>query len=180
MPVRIGRLCLSCFVFLVFICTSWGQESTPARKLPSFFVVVRGATDLKQNIFQGKDQITYRLQAEYPAADALGMIGSRLKQMGWKPLKEDWLNPGLPSSHVRGWVYFEDSTTKPPTSVRAWSADWENSAHDIVTYMLDYTCPDNLCASTRDLHDLRVLAIHVPAGLAKQLKASILRDKAAR
>jgi hypothetical protein len=64
--------------------------------------------------------------------------------------------------------------------VRTWSADWENSSHDILTYMLDYTCPENLCASTLNLHDLRVVAIHIPADLAKRIKASIPRDKTGR
>jgi hypothetical protein len=97
----------------------------------------------------------------------------QLKQTGWDTLKEDWLNPGLPSSHVRGWVYFQDSTKTPATSVREWNADSENGAHDILTYMLDYSCPDDLCSSTRDLHDLRVIAIHIPAHLAAQIKGSV-------
>jgi hypothetical protein len=148
--------------------------------LPDFFVVVPGATGITQSVFQGKDQIIYHLQAEYPADDVLGAISGRLKQLGWEPLKEDWINPGLPSSLVRGWAYYEDSTTKPASSVRTWSADWENSSHDILTYMLDYTCPENLCASTLNLHDLRVVAIHIPADLAKRIKASIPRDKTGR
>jgi hypothetical protein len=133
--------------------------------------VVPGATSLQQTVFQGKDQIIYRLKCEYPAEDVLNAIRTRLKQVGWKPLREDWLNPGLPSSFVRGWTYYEDSTTKPATSVRSWNADWENSSHDILTYMLDYTCQDNLCASTLNLHDLRVVVIHVPAEIAKRIKA---------
>jgi hypothetical protein len=104
----------------------------------------------------------------------LRTISTRLEQAGWQPLKEDWLNPGLPTSHVRGWVYFEDSTTQPSTSVRGWNGDWKNSAHDILTYMLEYRCPGNLCSSTRDLRDLRVIAIHIPADLAEQIRARFL------
>src|ERR1039458_9126751 len=123
---------------------------------------------------------TYRIHASYPAADVLRTIAERLKQSGWKPLKEDWLSPGLPSSHVRGWTYFEDETTKPATSVRAWGAEWENGAHDILEYDLEYRCPGNLCSSTFDLHDLRVIAIHIPADLAKQIKTSIPSNKTDR
>jgi hypothetical protein len=173
------QFCFGIPSLVVWVCiSSWSQQSPhTANKIPSFFVVVPGATKIKQSVFQGKDQITYRLQVEYPAGDVLEGIRLRLRQTGWHPLKEDWLNPGLPSSHVRGWTYFEDPTTKPATSVRAWNADWENGAHDILTYMLDYTCPDNLCSSTRNLYDLRVIAIRVPARLAAVMKSSLPSGK---
>jgi hypothetical protein len=179
MAMHCARVRITCPVLLFFTCLcSWSQPSPNAdRGLPSFFVVVPGATGVKQSTFQGKDQIIYHLQSEYPADDVLGTISVRLKQLGWEPLKEDWLNPGLPSSHVRGWVYFEDPTTKPATSVRAWNGDWENGNHDILTYMLTYTCPDNLCSSTLNLRELRVIAIRVPADLAKRMKASLPHDK---
>jgi len=167
-----GRFCLACLAISLFLCTSsWFQQSGhAAERLPDFFVVVSGATEVQHSIFQGKDQITYRLQVPYPAADVLRTINTRLNQTGWQPLKEDWLNPGLPTSHVRGWFYFEDLTTKPSTSVRGWNGDWKNSAHDVLTYTLEYRCPGDLCSSTRDLRDLRVVAIHIPADLAEQIK----------
>ncbi len=174
-----ARIRFTCFVLLSLTCIcSWCQQSPNGDgKTPSFFVVVPGATRVKQSIFQGKDQIIYHLQSEYPADDVLRTISVRLKNLGWEPLKEDWLNPGLPSSHVRGWTYFEDETTKPATSVRAWNADWENGAHDILTYILEYRCPGNLCSSTFDLHDLQLIAIRIPAGLAKQMKANVSRER---
>ena len=177
MSVRNRRFCFGyrpAFLVLVTCISAWCQQSKHAAETrPSFFVVTRGATEVKQRRWQGEDQILYRIQASYPAADVLRTITVRLRQLGWKPLKEDWLNPGLPSSHVRGWTYFEDETTKPATSVRAWQADWENGAHDILTYDLKYRCPGNLCSSTYDLHDLQVIAIHIPADLAKQIRSSV-------
>jgi hypothetical protein len=137
--------------------------------------VVPGAIQVKRNSSPGKDVIAYRIQAPYPAVDVLGTITERLKQSGWNPLKEDWLNSGLPSSHVRGWTYFEDDATKPATSVRSWNGDWENGDHDILTYRLEYRCPENLCSSTRDLRDLQVIAIHITADLAKRMRTSIPR-----
>jgi len=179
MSMCCARIRFASFVFLSSTCIcSWCQHS-PNRdgKTPSFFVVVPGATGVKQSIFQGKDQIIYHVQSEYPADDVLSTISVRLKKRGWRPLREDWLNPGLPSSRVRGWSYFEDATRKPATSVRAWSENWENRTHDILVYMLDYTCPDNQCSSTLNLRDLRVVAILIPADLAKRIKASLPRDK---
>jgi hypothetical protein len=139
--------------------------------------VARGATEVKQTRWQGHDQILYRVQASYPATEVLRTITVRLRQLGWKPLKEDWLNPGLPSSHVRGWTYYEDETKKPATSVRAWGAEWENGDHDILEYDLYYRCPGNLCSSTFDLHDLQVVAIYIPADLAERTKATIPQTK---
>lgn len=52
-----------------------------------------------------------------------------------------------------------------------WQADWQNGRHEIVTYRLEYQCPDNLCASTRDLRDLHVIAIYIPAKLAERMKS---------
>lgn len=182
MSMYSARIRLACFGLIFFTCIcSWCQQSPNGDgKIQSFFVVVPGATGIKQSIFQGKDQIIYHVQSEYPADDVLSTISIRLKKLGWEPLAEDWLNPGLPSSRVRGWVYFEDATTKPATSVRAWGEDWENSTHDILSYMLDYTCPDNRCSSTLNLRDLRVVAIRIPADLAKRIKASLPHDKSVK
>jgi len=64
-------------------------------KTPSFFVVVPGATGAKQSIFQGKDQIIYHLQSEYPADYALRTISVRLKNWGWEPLQGRLAQSGL-------------------------------------------------------------------------------------
>lgn len=173
-----ARIRFACFVVLFFTCIcSCQQTPNGDSKTSSFFVVVPGATGVEQSIFQGKDQIIYHVQSEYPADEVLSAIRARLKKLGWEPLKEDWLNPGLPSSHIRGWTYYEDETTKPATSVRAWHADWENKTHDILTYSLDYTCPDNQCSSTLNLRNLRVFAIRIPADLATLMKASLPTTK---
>jgi hypothetical protein len=181
MPVRSRRFSFGFrSVFLVFVAgiSAWCQQAKHASESrPSFFVVTHGATEVKQSRWQGHDQIVYRIRASYPADNLLNTITVRLGQLGWRPLKEDWLNPGLPSSHVRGWTYYEDETTKPSTSVRAWGAQWENGAHDILEYMLEYRCPGDLGSSTYDLHDLQVIAIHIPADLAKRTKASTLIDR---
>ena len=143
---------------------------------PSFFVVVPQATDIKQSKFQGHDQLLYEVEAEYPASEVLRIINTHLKAGGWKPLKKDWLNPDIPSSHVRGWTFFEDRSTHPETSVSAWQADWTNDAGDILIYILEYRCPGELCLSTANLHKLRVMEIHLPAKLAEQTKRSIRKQ----
>lgn len=148
------------------------QSSNSAGTSPDFFVVVPRATGVKQSVFQGKDQIIYHVETDYPADDVVSAITGRLRQLGWEPLKEDFLNPGQPTSQARGWTYFVDSTTKPPTSVHAWNGEWQNTSHDILVYFLTYKCPTDVCSSTANLHDLRVVAIRVPANLAQEIKSS--------
>src|SRR5258708_34316396 len=181
MSVRNWQFCLGLrSTLLVFvICVSgWSQQPKhTAEAHSSLFVVAHGATEVKQSRWQGHDQILYHIQASYPAAEVARTITVRLRQLGWKPLKEDWLNPGMPSSHVRGWTYYEDESTKPATSVRAWGAQWENGDNDILEYGLYYRCPGNLCSSTFDLHDLQVVAIYIPAHLAERMKATIPQSK---
>jgi hypothetical protein len=54
-------------------------------------------------------------------------------------------------------------------------ADWENDAHDIVRYDLEYRSP---VASTRDLHALRVIALYIPAATASEMKRTAAAQRA--
>ena len=168
---HLGRTLL---VFVVAFSTCL-QSTSVADFFKPYFVVVSGAREIKQTKVRGSDQVSYRVEAKYPASDVLVTIKKRLKQTSWTPLSEDWLNPGLPSSHVRGWTYFDDETTRPRTNVHQWLADWTNRSGDILRYQLEYRCPRNLCASTEDLHDLRVVAIFIPAELARQTQPAAVQ-----
>ena len=162
-----------CFLFALVILIMFllcgsplCQEAiTAGQALRPCLVVVPGGTNIRSIRYHGEDQLSYRVQSQYPAGDVLQTIGSQLAKTGWKPLKKDYLNPGLASSQVRGFQYFPDPTTHPKSSVRRWVGQWENDAHDIVNYMLEYRCAEDLCSSTRDLHDLQVSAIFIPAKL---------------
>jgi hypothetical protein len=85
--------------------------------------------------------VSYTVKRAYPAKDVIDEIGSRLNKLGWRPLKDDWLNPGSPTSHVRGWSEYFDSTRGPPLHVDTWNAEWENDAGEIVLYSFDYSYP---------------------------------------
>jgi hypothetical protein len=122
----------------------------------------------------GRQQVVYASESEYPAEDVLSFISAELKKRGWKPLPQDFFNPDVPSSHQRGWAFFEDHTQKPSTGVFAWSADWENDARDIVVYALRYESPDN---STRNLKNLQVVALFIPAEIAAKMKRDAANSK---
>jgi hypothetical protein len=61
--------------------------------------------------------------------------------------------------------------------VYAWNADWENGSHDIVVYALRYESPDN---STRNLKNLQVMALFIPADIAAKMKHDAENSKSER
>jgi hypothetical protein len=64
----------------------------------------------------------------YPATHALDVISTTLPTFGWKPMKEDLLNPDIQSSHVRGWADYLDGDDH----VFQWTAAWTNTNGDAV------------------------------------------------
>ena len=99
----------------------WQEPNCP----PSLSSVrVPGAESVDCRPFDGTYQIAYVLAASYPAEETIKTISSNLHSRGWLPLAEDFLNPGLPSSHVDGWSSFHDSTVDHVATVHQWMADW--------------------------------------------------------
>jgi len=145
----------------------YGQAGSSTQRSESL-VVVSGAMDPKYLAQpDGREQLAYTCAVEYPAQEIVASISRELRKRHWKPLKEDFLNPGLPSSLVSGWTSFQDSTTHPTEYVHQWMADWENPAHDVVRYDLEYRSPDD---STRDLRSLQVIALYIPARIVIEMK----------
>jgi hypothetical protein len=111
----------------------------------------------------GREQLTYMLDAEYPAHSTISFISAELQKRRWEPLHEDFLDPGIPTSEVRGWTQFEDRSEEPRATVRAWSCDWEDGAHNITTYFLRYRYP---MSGAHDPPDTKML--HVAASTFRQ------------
>jgi len=153
----------------------YGQAASDDQHSDSLVVVSGGNNPLFVTYSDGRQQVTYTCDAAYPAADVLAYISKELQVNDWKPLKDDFLNPGLASSNVRGWTDFEDGTKHPSTHVFQWTADWENEAHDIVRYGLEYRSP---VASTRDLHALKVVALYIPAATVTEMKQAAAAEMA--
>jgi len=148
--------------------SDFGQRANDEEKYSASLILAPSAKSPKYIKYQdGRQQVIYSTESEYPAKDVLSFISAELKKRGWRPLPQDFLNPHIPSSHQRGWTFFEDHTQKPWTGVYAWNADWENGFHDIVVYVLRYESPDN---STRNLKNLQVLALFIPADIVAKMK----------
>jgi len=115
-------------------------------------IVLDGATQLQRGPgAYWSFYVAYALTEKHPASNAIQQISSRLKSLGWTPLQDDWLNPELPSSHVRGWTDFIDGTTTPMHHVHQWGAQWQDKSGNIVDYTLRYSYPES---GIPDIHSL--------------------------
>ena len=113
----------------------------------------------------GIREVTYVVAAPYPASEFLCQLTNHLDLERWRGLREDLLNPGTPSSIVRGWGDYDDATRKPETRVHTWLSSWSNEAGDVVTYALRYEYPKT---SPRDLNTLHVGAIFWPPDVVQE------------
>jgi hypothetical protein len=172
---RCSVLAVSCWIaFLVGFPFALGrsQQAKDGRQKLSDSLLV-APSGQKPNYLtypDGREQLIYTIEIAYPAENLLSFLKTELQKRSWKPLPEDFFNPGMPSSIRRGWSFFEDHTQQPWTGVFVWSADWENSTRDITQYVLRYESPDN---STRDLKNLQVIALFIPANIAAKMKSSV-------
>jgi hypothetical protein len=132
---------------------------------PVALIVLPGAKDVHYGSLAGTKQVRYQLNVEYPAKATLTELSKRLAKQGWEPLKNDFLSPSQPSSHVKGWWYFIDATHKPNEDVQRWLAEWKNADGDVVTYNLEYRWP---VGSTPDFDKLQVYGIYISKDLAKK------------
>ena len=138
----------------------------PRRAFPrstDALIVCPGAKQTNWVKFEGTDQLSYQVEVEYPASSVVSCISAQLQEKGWRPLQEDYWNPALPSSHVRGWTNFVDATVHPEATVDTWAAQWENESGDIAWYYLAYRYPPG------DRYSLAVHAGLIPANIAKKM-----------
>src|SRR5215471_14955089 len=117
---QMRRLCRMCVIApclagsLLFILQSpapgqssdFGQNANHEEKYSASLVVAPLAKSPKYLKYQdGRQQVVYTSESEYPGEDVLSFISAELRKQGWKPLPQDFLNPDIPSSHQRGWTF---------------------------------------------------------------------------
>ena len=155
------------FVILLFGCSKSSQSPS---EYSDSLIILDGASNVRYEKLNGSDQVYYKIHAEYPAKGNIAELNRRLEVKGWKPLKTDWLNPEIPTSHVRGWTDFVDGTTKPNQKVYSWNSDWTNSNEDMLIFVLRYSHP---VQETPNRNELNVIGIFMPEKLAKQTLKSV-------
>ena len=147
----------------MFAVPTWGFAQTDEVTAKDALIVVHGASRVVYKKLGPLFQVYYEVNTPYPAQTVLDELRSELAKRGWRQLKDDFLNPGLPSSNVTGWQSFGDRTTNPPTFVQQWLADWENSTGDVVVYGLRYRHKDR---ATQDSDTLRVIGSYSSKAVA--------------
>lgn len=155
-------------VVIIYGCQT--KSSQDPKKYSESLIILSGATNIDYAKVNKTDQVTFNLKADYPAAGIIDQLLKGTSDMGWTPLKEDFLNPGLPTSIVRGWSYYEDASRKPYTKVHSWQTDWQNKNGDVLIYRLRYRYPLN---SQPEMSSMSVIAIYIPAPLAETMKVSL-------
>jgi hypothetical protein len=150
-------------VCMLFITGCTGKARSATEKYSASLIVYPHATNIKFVKNKGMDQLTYRVSEKFPAKEVISTISKKLEEMGWIPLKTDFFNPELPSSHVTGWTKFIDAPRKQV--VHSWAADWKDSSENIVRYTMQYRYPEK---GKPNLTDLEVITTYMPKQLALQ------------
>jgi hypothetical protein len=166
---------LPAVVLLASACQSNGPEP-PRMQLPPQVVVSAGAKDVRPETKpDGETGVTYTVREEFPADALLRQIRAVLPAPEWRPLPNDWLNPGVPSSHERGWTTFSDATKTPRSEVHQWLAQWQDSHGNVVVYVLRYdsrATEGQADVSRPDNPNLSVTAVWVPAAVAERMMST--------
>jgi hypothetical protein len=135
---------ISCFIFICLFAGCKDKQEPKIFNHSSALILLSNSEEPFYDIRDGGSiQLSYKIKEEYPAAAVIKQIAAQLETKGWKPLKEDYLNPGLPSSHVKGWDNYEDASHPPRTIVHRWMGDWEDKYGNIVRYAFIYEYPKN-------------------------------------
>lgn len=154
-------------VWLAVLITGCGEANLAKRNRSLY--LAPGATRVLYTTRHGEQQVTYSLSEEYPAKTLVKQIGAHLSKQGWKPLKMNFLNPGIPNSFSKGWTDYFDGQTKPELHVWQWWGDWERGGN-ILTYSLEYRCPTG---APEQRSTVRVMANYSPRENAERFKAYI-------
>jgi hypothetical protein len=139
------------------------RQQAPAA-YPELLIVFPNAQKAHFSSNEWGERAYYIVKEDYPATNVLTSVSQVLAQNGWTALEYDFLNPDIPSSHVRGWGhFFQTSRNRPKMDVHQWMAQWEKGG-DIVWYTLRYEYP----VGEKDLSTLYVSASYTSAPIAKK------------
>jgi hypothetical protein len=138
--------------------------------------VLPGASEV-QDTDENEGTVLYQLNEAFPAQAAITAIRSRLEGRGWRPLQEDFLNPGLATSLGRGWASHEDRTRPRAVQVYEWVGQWADDAKRIVWYVLSYDAVTSPHGEIRAQGRLRVRATLLSAETARALREAAAKAR---
>ena len=168
MDARDDRTMLTLLLPLLLLAGPPSRRATADASIG--LVVLPRAQGVVHKPDKGMQTVTYRVTMPYVGETAVESIRAVVEKKGWRPLQEDFLNPGLPSSHVRGWGTVIDGTVTPSKRLHAWHGQWANGSGDILFYHLKYLCPldDRVHSDT-----LNVVGAFIPRTVYERTKAEI-------
>jgi hypothetical protein len=154
---------------LAFVATVLGPSRAADRRTPDLFVP-REASEIAWRRERGMETVTFKLETPYPATSTLDQIRAQVESRGWKPLHDDFLNPGLPSAHVRGWGTIVDATEQPNVRAHVWHAQWSHVRGDVLLYHLEFRCSLD---DREHSKVMRVSAALVPRAVYEDMKRDL-------
>ncbi len=127
--------------------------------------------------------MTYDLNETFPAPETIQKISEPLKKNGWEPLKERYLEPGVPSSRISGWKYYEDHRVGSDSFVYEWTTSWKDKDNNVITYTLQYRDPiekyqRSIYILKPGSSNLKVMAVYMPEKVARAMREGIYRRDA--
>lgn len=163
--ILIHRSFLVVSMLTMLLFTNGTATSSKNTNYSDSLITVNGAQNIRFVEYEGTQQLTYSVKEKFPALDFVANLYCDLKSRGWIPMEENFLNPGMTTSHVSGWGGYEDRYAKPPKKVQTWQAQWESERGDVVCYSLKFLFSSN----EKDIiADMEVFAVFVPHNLRKQ------------
>jgi hypothetical protein len=96
-----------------------------------------------------------------------------MAQHGWTAQGEDALNPGIPTSTVRGWTSYIDARHPSRTRRYVWTGEWRNAQGDLASYVFSYVIPEN---GAEALSRMQVYSNVVEAEAERQIEAQVKRQ----
>ena len=167
-----GFIILALLVLFLVIINCKPKNSQNPLDYSKSLIIVSGSMNVRYSKLNGMDQVRYKVLANYPALEIIEQIDSKLRNTGWKILEKDFMNPDIPTSHIRGWKSYIDGTKNPEREVHVWSSDWKNQKGDVLSYSFKYSYPmkkkeDYLILNK--LFNLEVLSIFVRSDIADSI-----------
>jgi hypothetical protein len=145
-------------------------------KTPSELLAIQGASGVRS--VAGKDgryELSYRLQVEYPAESVIASIRAAVAPDRWQPLERDWLNPEQ-ARRPSDWRDSTDGTKNPNTMVHVWTAQWRDLPGSVLVYSLSYESAVQVPQSRTSVPDnntLRVRGLFFPAPVVEEMRKQL-------
>jgi hypothetical protein len=130
------------------------------------FFVPPDAQNVREQSRQNVVEVAYSVATPYPAGRFICELENAVAHDRWHGLREDFMNPGLPTSLIRGWNDIVNGLKKPETHVHGWSSEWLNDEGELLSYWLRYEYPEGAKPA---LGTLQVQAVRWPAKVVPAL-----------